>query len=175
MAQELGYTPNAMARRLTSGRTETVGFVVSEIELYYGDPYFPELLAGISEVFTLSGYDLSLVIAPTPRTELYSYRRLVEERRVDCVILDRVYRDDPRVDFMLSRRFPFVTFGRDRRAAEHAYLDIDNERAFEVATERLIAHGHRRIALIAADPAFAFVAQRVAGYRTALALSLIHI
>ncbi len=167
-AREMGYTPNAVARRLTSGRTETIGFVPQNIAAYYGNPYFADLLAGIGE--TLHRHNLDLIIACAPDAEgpLDSCRRLVDGRRVDAVILDRTFTEDPRVDYLLERRFRFVTLGRTSRATEHAFVDVDGRLALELATERLISLGHRRIAFVAADPRFNFVRERVEGYRRGL-------
>ncbi|HFD16832.1 MAG TPA: LacI family transcriptional regulator [Rhodospirillales bacterium] len=169
MARELGYAPNAAARRLTSGRSETIGFVPQNIAAYYGNPYFADLLAGIGETLHAANFDLVLACVPEGEAPLDVCRRLVEGRRVDGLILDRTFTEDPRIDYLAARGFPFATLGRDRQAARHAFLDIDGERALEMATRRLLALGHREIAFIAADPRFNFVRERLAGYRRALA------
>ncbi len=169
MARELGYTPNALARRLTVGRSETVGFVPQAMEPYFGNPYFADLLAGMGEALYRAGFDLVLAGLHDDVDALAACRRLVAERRVDAIVLDRTYEDDPRVEYLLLRGFPFVTLGRDRWAQRHAWLDSDGRRATLALTRALIAAGHRRIAFIAADMRFNFVADRVEGYREALA------
>lgn len=169
MARELGYAPNASARRLTSGRTETIGFVPQSIAAYYGNPYFADLLAGIGETLHAANFDLVLACVPEGEAPFEVCRRLVEGRRVDGLILDRTFTEDPRVDYLAARGFPFATLGRDRQAGRHAFVDLDGERALELATSRLIELGHREIAFIAADPRFNFVRERLAGYRRALA------
>ncbi len=169
MARELGYAPNATARRLSSGRSETIGFVPQSLAAYYGNPYFADLLAGIGETLHAANFDLVLACVPEGEAPLDVCRKLVEGRRVDGLILDRTFTADPRVEYLAGRGFPFATLGRDRQAARHAFVDLDGERALEMATMRLLELGHREIAFIAADPRFNFVRERLAGYRRALA------
>ncbi|MFC2037910.1 LacI family DNA-binding transcriptional regulator, partial [Chloroflexota bacterium] len=46
-AEEMGYVPDATARRLQKGRTDTLGFVLPTTGPRLSDPFFSELLAGI--------------------------------------------------------------------------------------------------------------------------------
>ncbi len=167
-ARELGYTPNALARRLTSGRAETVAFIPQAVEPCFESPYVAELLVGIGEALHRSNFDLVLAGGSLSDDPLAACRRLVEEGRVDGMILDRTFVDDPRVAYLLDQRFPFVTLGRDRWCARHAWLDSDGERAFYALTRALVRAGHRRIAFIGADPRFNFLRTRERGYRRAL-------
>jgi LacI family transcriptional regulator len=168
MARDLGYTPNAQARRLSSGRAESIGFVLEDVGAYYHDPYFIQLIAGIGEVLNGANYDLVISCANGNDDQLPAYRRLVTGRRVDGLILDRTRVIDPRIDYLLGRRFPFVTLGRDRRATERAFLDMDGQHGFHLATRRLLRLGHTRIAFIGANPAFAFAGNRHAGFARAM-------
>jgi LacI family transcriptional regulator len=49
-----------------------------------------------------------------------------------------------------------------------AYVDVDGETACRIATERLIALGHRRIGMINAPQAYMFAQHREAGWHAAL-------
>src|SRR5207244_11044965 len=44
-AEELGYRPNALARSMITGRSQTIGFVAGDIE----NPFFARMLRGISD------------------------------------------------------------------------------------------------------------------------------
>ncbi len=169
LARELGYTPNALARRLSSGRAECVGFVLGDGHRYFNDPYFSELIAGIGTALGAANLDLVISGVDCSGDPLAPYRRLVDGRRVDGLILDRTRTEDARVAFLLSRGVPFVTLGRNARQNEHAWLDVDGAAAFEALTRRLLAFGHRRIGFLGADPAYNFAHERFAGYVRALA------
>ncbi|MEZ5825251.1 MAG: LacI family DNA-binding transcriptional regulator [Geminicoccaceae bacterium] len=168
-ARLLGYAPNAQARRLTSGMTETIGFVLNDVSTYYDDPYFAQLLAGMGDVLTRSNYDLVISTRGGDTDALGGYRRLVEERRVDGIVLDRTKRVDERIDYLLDAGMPFVTFGRSEEARRHAFLDIDGEAAARMSIERLLKLGHRRIAFLGAPGDFMYNHLRRSGYERALA------
>lgn len=168
-ARALGYMPNSLARRLSSGRAECIGFVMEEVNVYYGDPYFTQLISGIGEVLGRANLDLVISGAASRDDQLPAYRRLVGGRRVDGLILDRTRSRDPRVGFLLDQGFPFVTLGRDDRADEHAWVDVDGAAAFREMTRHLIRLGHRRIGFVGADQRYHFVADRNDGYLVAMA------
>ncbi len=167
-AREVGYSPNPLARRLAKGRLEAVGVIMSVGVGNFGDPFYSEFLAGVAEVFHQADMDLLVVAAPTGEEELSAYRRMVEGRRVDGLIVARTRTKDPRINYLLERNFPFVTFGRSGESAQHAFLDMDNEAGFIQVTERLIDFGHSRIALINAPEDLHFALLRRHGYERAL-------
>jgi DNA-binding LacI/PurR family transcriptional regulator len=65
-------------------------------------------------------------------------------------------------------RRPFATFGRTRTSARHAWVDPDFEAAVEEAVQRLVALGHRRIALSLPDLHTYYLDLVEAGYRRAM-------
>jgi LacI family transcriptional regulator len=168
LASELGYTPNALARRLSSGRAECIGFVLEEADAYFGDPYFSQLIAGIGTCLSRANFDLVISCASSRDDQLPAYRRLVDGRRVDGLILDRTRTVDGRVAYLLTQGVPFVTLGRNSQQDRHSWIDVDGEAAFHALTSRLVGLGHRRVGFIGADPAYNFVRVRHAGYCRAL-------
>ena len=54
-AAELHYKPNASARSLVKGRSETVGLVIRDLSLLEVDPYLLPLLSGIIQRSRLDG------------------------------------------------------------------------------------------------------------------------
>jgi LacI family transcriptional regulator len=168
-AEAAGYRPNAAARRLRKGSTEMVTMVLPTEPGQFNEPLYIELLAALGKRLASDGYDLTLLASPPGTEEIKTYRRLVEGRRTDGLIVVRTRRDDARVRWLLDADFPFVTMGRTDVAGDFAFVDGDGEAAFREATQRLIALGHRRIALVGAPTAFTFATLRRAGYRAAMA------
>ncbi len=166
-AQAAGYRPNPVARRLALGRAEAIGLVLPRSVGDFVDPFFTELLRGMASVFEDANLDLIVTAAPEGPAELRVYRRLVEGRRVDGLIVARTRSHDERIEYLLDQDFPFVCHGRTGSDRPHAYLDMDNEGGFLEATQRLIGLGHRRIALINAPMNLAFAQARLIGYERA--------
>jgi DNA-binding LacI/PurR family transcriptional regulator len=85
-ADDLGWTPSASARSLSTQRALAVGLVVArEPELLGADPFFPPFIAGIETVLAKRGHALVLQVPPSADAELDGYRRLAVDRRVDPV------------------------------------------------------------------------------------------
>jgi LacI family transcriptional regulator len=104
------------------------------------------------------------VALPAGDGEIKEMERLIDGRLVDGVILARTRSFDARVTLLQERGVPFVTHGRTESNAPHAWLDTDNEEAFFQATRRLIALGHRRLALINGPDFMTYAGLRKRGF-----------
>ncbi len=163
------YRPNAAARRLRKGTTEVVTLILPTEPGHFNEPFYIELFAPIGQRLALAGYDLTIIAATPGPGEMKTYWRVVQERRADALIVVRTRRNDPRVQYLAEEEFPFVAFGRTECTLPYAYVDGDGETGFRIATERLLALGHRRITHLAAPSAFTFAGQRSRGYQSAMA------
>ncbi|WP_081060522.1 substrate-binding domain-containing protein [Burkholderia territorii] len=166
-ARELGYVADPTARRLATGRADAIGIVYSFGAGDLGDPRFGEVVAGITERLGERNLDF-IIAAARPNAELDTYRRLVDGRLVDGLIVARTLVDDPRIAYLRSNAFPYVAYGRTQAADPYAWFDFDNEAGARDAVRRLIGFGHRRIAMISAPLSLNFAMQRRAGYLAAL-------
>jgi LacI family transcriptional regulator len=166
-AERLGYQPNMAARRLAIGRADAVGLIYPPDVGDLADPRFLEVVAGMTERFSASNIDL-LIVATQRADELATYERLVQNRRIDALIVARTRLEDPRIDYLVQAKFPFVAYGRTARPQGYAWFDFDNEAGTALAVQRLIGFGHRRIAYVHAPPVLNFAGQRLAGYQRAM-------
>ncbi|MGW0942044.1 LacI family DNA-binding transcriptional regulator [Streptomyces sp. NPDC002623] len=167
---ELGYTPNTLARSLVTSRTRSIGLAVSAIS----NPYFTEILQGVEAGALEQGY--SLLIAD-PHDEPEHERKVVQllhERRVDGLIV--APSADPRglLSYLGRHAVPTVLLDRVVEAAADGAPRFDQVCAENAApTARLVAHlaelGHRRIALVAGLPGLSTTGERISGYRHGLA------
>jgi DNA-binding LacI/PurR family transcriptional regulator len=148
-AQRLGYQPNQAARTLASGRTGAIGFmfeVYPEVAVI-GDNFFLGVIDGVQTVLASHGLDLLVLPCPGRQPRLAYLDRLVARGLVDGMILSNTDRIDPHVDLLRSAGLPFVTLGRSESGKESAWVDLDFEHVAETSIDRLVAGGHRRIAV----------------------------
>jgi LacI family transcriptional regulator len=168
-AEEMGYVPDVTARRLQKGRTDTIGFVIPTFGPRFSDPFFSELLAGIGNEAARHNFDLLVSTrAPDTPAEQEAYRRLVEGRLVDGLLVVRTRVKDQRIAYLSELGFPFVAFGRSDMGTDFPYVDVDGGRGMELVAEHLLDLGNQRLAYIAAPEGVMFCRYRQAGLEATL-------
>jgi len=161
----LAYTPNFGGRALASQRTNTVGAIIPTMEnaiFARGIQAFEEELAG-------AGY--TLLVGSTGYDPEREYEQVIKlaARGADGLLLIGWERPGRVIGFVKARNFPTVIAWNYRRDEDLLCAGFDNRLAARRMAERVIAHGHQNIAMIAGivegnDRA----ADRVAGVRQAL-------
>ncbi|MBS7806094.1 substrate-binding domain-containing protein [Variovorax sp. PCZ-1] len=168
-AKQMNYSPHPVAHRLATGKTGAVAIVNSVRQGNLADSSAIVLHTGVAEVLREHKYFAMSLGIPNDDNELPELHRLLDGRLVDGVVLTRTRTNDPRVSLLQERKIPFVTHGRTLDNAPHAWVDTDNEGAFEQATQALISLGHQRIGLINGMAHMTFAHLRELGFRKALA------
>lgn len=162
-AKRLGYKPNAIARRLAMGKTDAVGLIYPIDALDMGDPRFLEVIEGLTDA--LNANDIDVLIASAQKgNELKTYDRVIRGHRVDGLIVARTQVTDPRIQYLLQTKFPFVAYGRTENPSAFPWFDFDNELGCHLAVRRLVDFGHRHIAYIHASLNMNFARQRHDGF-----------
>lgn len=148
-AEELGYVANQSGRALRQGRTGVIGFMMqtgSEIT-GQGDTFFMSVFDGVQAVFARHKLDLVALLCSSEEDPYDYLRRMVARGFVDGVIISATRRNDPRIEFLAKRKIPFVALGRSLTDTGQPWLDLDFEGMAQVSIDRLVKHGHRRIAV----------------------------
>lgn len=169
VAEEMGYTPNLWAQRLQKQRTETVGLILPTMGPRLGDPFFGQLIAGVGDKAGEYGYDLLVSTLPPGENEVEIYKKKVQSRQLDGVIVVRTRRHDARIEYLRTADIPFVVFGRTEGELDYPYVDEDGAAGMRAIVEHLIRAGHRRIACIAPPEELMFAKYRMQGVHEALA------
>ena len=163
------YRPNTRAKGLATGRTMSIGHVIpisTRHEIV--NPIFADFIAGAGEVYSRKGYDMHLTVVPDIDEERI-YRELASKRSVDGVIVHGPHENDPRIALLAEVGLPFVVHGRAGTGdAAYSWVDVNNRRAFQRATEFLLDLGHRRIALVNGLESMDFALRRREGFVAAL-------
>jgi LacI family transcriptional regulator, repressor for deo operon, udp, cdd, tsx, nupC, and nupG len=143
VARRMGYRPNTSAQTLRTQRSKVIGVVLPTLQ----NPVFAECLEGIADSAAHGGYSI-MPFTTSYRTpdEEFAVQALVS-RSVDGVVL--VVADparSPAITQLRRARLPYVlAYNRHPR---HPCVSVDNEGAVADAVRRLVALGHRRIAMV---------------------------
>jgi len=164
------YRPNTRAKGLATGRAMAVGHVITVASEHENvDPGFSDFIAGTGEVYQKHGYELVLLMVADGEEER-AYRELASRGSVDGIIVQDPRIQDARIALLQEIGLPFVVHGR-AQVDENSYnwIDVNNHRSFQRATEFLLDLGHRRIALVNGLLTMDFAARRLKGFSEALA------
>jgi LacI family transcriptional regulator len=169
-AKRHNYRPNTRAIRLATGRAMAIGHVIpiaSKHEMV--NPVFADFIAGAGETYSRAGYDMVLSVGPDDDDERI-YRDLHARGTVDGFIVHAPRMNDHRLALLTEIGLPFVVHGRATGTElPYSWIDVNNRRAFQRATEFLLDLGHRRIALVNGLEFMDFAIRRRIGYLDALA------
>ncbi|MDR7142097.1 substrate-binding domain-containing protein [Rhizobium sp. BE258] len=150
-AEELGYVANQSGRSLRQGTTNAIGLMIesSKETVENSDDFFLGVTGGLQSV--LARHKLDLVMLPCPNDEdPYEYlKRMVARRVVDAMIISATQRIDKRIDLLVKAKIPFVSLGRSSSGGNYPWIDLDFEGVATSAVDRLVAKGHRKIAIAA--------------------------
>jgi len=169
--KELGYHPNFNARSLANKSTSTLGIVMpSSAKVAFQNPFFPEVLRGISMKAYQEGYGLYLSTGQTEEEILEEVKHMVYGGRVDGILLLYSKVNDQVMPFLLEQEFPFVLIGRPHNVNEDrvTYVNNDNFKAAKTVTEYLLLLGHERIGFIGGNLDYVVTIDHMKGYGQAL-------
>ena len=164
-ARELGYSPNALASSLTTGRTKLIGLVSNN----FHNPIFLEVF----DLFTRALQDRGLrplLVNLTDQTHPENSVRMLRQYSVDGVV---VASSTLPPSFALAFReagVPVVhSFGRYSSAPEVHVVGIDNVECGRMAARELIARNYTRVAYLGGPTAATSTQDRFAGFAAELA------
>lgn len=166
----LGYVPSQQARNLRSRRSWMIGYSwVATDPATTPSPVMDEFLTAMVEEAEAAGFYLLPFTRRTTEDQVADYRRLIETDRVDGFVLSSLDYADPRVDYLVRERVPFVAFGRPDGAPRVPFVDVDGAGGTAMAVDHLVALGHRRLGLVGLPAGSRVGDEREAGFRGAAA------
>ncbi len=168
MANDHGFTPNAMARNLRTKRTGAIGVVIPlghESSQHVSDPFFMTMLGHLADLLTENRYDLLLMrVVPTDDGWL---RRIADSGRVDGIIVIGQSNQLHIINAVAASYRPIVAWGAHGDGVDHCTVGTDNRIGGRLAAQHLIDKGCRHIAFIGNARA-PEIADRLIGVRETL-------
>jgi len=166
--RRLGYVPNMAARTLVTRRSDSVGVVIPEpASRIFGDPFFAQVLRGISGALNARRQRLVLLIAEDQEQERWLAPYLMAGH-VDGIIMYSLHGDDPLPGELRQRGIQVVVGGLPPRGTRVSYVDTDNVGGAHAATSHLIRLGRKVVTTLAGPQDMVAGVDRLAGYREAL-------
>lgn len=158
------YKPNVIAKGLANNRTYNIGMVLPADLLSSDLPFFPKALKGISEVAAKEEYDVIMILIDA--NDLSRLARVIENHKVDGLILMRTLQDDKPAEMLKKGHIPFVSIGLSDDP-QVCQVDNDHVEACRELTGILLMKGLKKIAVVSGDMNYVINRKRLEGFRKA--------
>jgi LacI family transcriptional regulator len=168
VATRLGYSPHGAARSLITRTTHALGVLLPDL---YGE-FFSEIIRGIDHTAQAAGYHILVSSSHDSKDEIDAALRSMRGR-VDGMIIMSPDIEAQRTLHALQGSFPVVLLNGGVEADAFDAITIENHEGAREMVRHLIAHGHKRIAMIGGPQRNYDAAERLRGYQTALTESAI--
>lgn len=160
-AADLGYSPNFLARSLTTRRTKLIGLVSNN----FHNPIFLEVF----DLFTrgLQDRDLRpLLVNLSSETDPEHSMQMLKQYSVDGVVVASSTLPPEFSKAFRDKQMPVVnTFGRYSSSPEVHVVGIDNAEAGRMAARELIARGYVSVAFLGGPERATSTQDRLKGFR----------
>lgn len=144
--EALGYTPNFAARAMAANRSFTIGAIIPTMD----NAIFARGLQAFQDELRDNGYTLLVSSsAYDPQIEREQIRALVG-RGADGLLLIGRARDNEVYDYLEQHQVPSLVAWSYEPNAERPCVGFHNADAMGAMVHKVIAAGHRRIAMISA-------------------------
>lgn len=168
LARSLNYTINLGAKNLRSGHNSTIGVVIPynvANRQSISDPFFLAMLGSLADALTEKQYDM--LLSRVDADHLDSISSLYDSGRVGGIIMIGQWGHHDQLNELARRHLPFVAWGAQLPQQKYCSVGSDNVSGGAIATDHLIALGHKRIAFMG-DKTLPEPEKRYAGYVKAL-------
>jgi LacI family transcriptional regulator len=150
-ADELGYSPNVVARSMRSGSTGSIGFIGADIS----NPFFAGAMRGLCDVARGEGCEAILVNSDDSLDVERSAVQVFLAKQIEGIIVSPTsVTDVAHLKLAQDQGVPVVLLDRYSPVLDVDSVVVDNEQAARQAVTHLLDLGHRDIGLLAlTDPA----------------------
>ena len=139
-AERMGYQPNDLARGLVNKISKTVGVIIPDIN----NPFFGEIVAGITDASNENEYNIYLCISGWDPQIEKEYFNTLRKKRVDGIILKSAGKNEEYDEI----KSPLMIIERYNKFNEKDSVEVDNEMGGYLAVKHLLDCGYRNLACI---------------------------
>ena len=116
------YRPNVSAKALASQRTYNIGVVWPDDYNAVDLPFFQRCMIGMTEATSSVGVDI--LVSLIAGDDISGLKRLVENRKVDGIILTRTLVEDQPAAYLKGCGLPFVVVGKSN---DPEIISVEND------------------------------------------------
>jgi LacI family transcriptional regulator len=164
--EEMGYSPNLIAKQLTLKKTFTLGIVIPDLE----NSFFAYLVDSIIDASTDRNYRIILTVSRENETlERTNVMNLIGMRVDGLLICVSQHTSNHKIfEYVTRMKIPLVFFDRSIKGMDCSYVAFKDKNGTIKALNHLISRGYTNIAHFSGYSGTSIGTERCNGYREAL-------
>jgi LacI family transcriptional regulator len=163
LLEKTGYRPDGMARGLKLRQSFVLGVLVPDVL----NPLFAAIFRGVEDAALQKGYTVILSSTDGNQDREREVLLALQSRMIDGVVVASASLRDASVRWLREHDIPHVLVNRYSDQKDY-FVGTDDKLGARLATEHLLAIGHRRIAHLAGPRNISTSVNRRRGYEDAL-------
>ena len=172
IARKMNYQPNAFARGLRMGKSNTIGLILPDIS----NSFYAILARSVEDIARKNNYSVIMCSSDENKESETNLLRLMADKQADGIILASTLDNDKQILNILDENYPLILVDREWANTKFPVVKVDNYNATKQATEYLIAKGHKKISMMSIGPShLSTQLDRIQGYKDGLSSSNIPI
>ncbi|EPC8412014.1 LacI family DNA-binding transcriptional regulator [Bacillus thuringiensis] len=149
VANELGYSPNILARSLVMKQSKTIGLIVTDLQREsVKDNFMFETLCGVSGYLAKTDYEVVVLNTTTSKQRNKTYKQICAERQLDGVIIQGLKMDDPYLQEVVTSETPCILIDIPVVGEKIGYVTSNQFESAKNAVKYLRRIGHENIAYL---------------------------
>lgn len=163
-AKEMDYLPNNAARSLRSGRSNTIGVILSDIS----NRFFADIARCIEDKASQNGYTVLFGSTDENPEKLASLVKVFMNKGVDGIIIVPCEGAEKPVADLVESGFPVVLIDRTFDNIDVSSVTLNNVKATAIAVNELVRQGYKKISYVSYMTGLTNILDREMGYRKAM-------
>ena len=159
----LNYKPNEIAKSLKVKQSRLIGILISDIS----NSFISKVVKGIESTLSEKGYNVLLCSTDSDVEKEKEYLKVLMGKRIDGLIISSSGAGN-HYDDLLKAKVPLVFLNRCPEHLPSNMVMTNNIKGAYMATEHLIKHGYKKIAIITGPMQYSTGRDRYIGYKRAL-------
>ncbi len=146
--KELNFQPNVLARGFRTGKTNTIGLIISDIS----NLFYARIARKIEDYAWKSGYSVVICSTDEDIEKEKDQIRMLRGRKVDGMIISSSMEDASYFNHLQEAGVPHVLIDRIFSDMSSANVSVDNYGGARMAAQHLLSQGYSRVATLAITP-----------------------
>lgn len=163
-AKELGYRPNRLAQGLSTGKSHTIGVVLSSL----ADPFYGGLALALIDEAEKRGYSVMMATSESDSTKEINAIKIFIENQMDGILVTPCLASKQALCKYVDEGVNLVMIDRGIKGVVAPSVVMDNRESARALVTGLIAKGCRKIAIFTTSHYLENMQERYQGYCDAL-------